>query len=232
MNRYKTVGIIAAMEGEMELLRNSLEEAEEISFASGTCYKGKIGKHTVAAILCGIGKVSAALTVQEMIDRIRPDCVINTGCAGGIAEGLKIGDIVVSDKVSEWDLDITALGIRRGYISALDTADIAADSRLSERIASAVPESMTVRTGRIVSGDQFISRQEQRDVILGAFPDTLCAEMEGAAVGHVCAQNRVPFCIIRCMSDTADHESEVNFNEFANKAGRICNRILMDLLSE
>ncbi|MBQ3663652.1 MAG: 5'-methylthioadenosine/adenosylhomocysteine nucleosidase [Clostridia bacterium] len=232
MNRYKTVGIIAAMEGEMELLRNSLEEAEEILFASGMCYKGKIGNHTVAAILCGIGKVSAALTVQEMIDRIRPDCIINTGCAGGIAEGLKIGDIVVSDKVSEWDLDITALGIRRGYISALDTADIAADSRLSERIASAVPKGMTVRTGRIVSGDQFISRQEQRNVILGAFPDTLCAEMEGAAVGHVCAQNRVPFCIIRCMSDTADHESEVNFNEFADKAGRTCNRILMDLLSE
>ena len=99
-------------------------------------------------------------------------------------------------------------------------------------IAAAVPAGVTVRTGRIVSGDQFISRQEQRDVILGAFPDTLCAEMEGAAVGHVCAQNRVPFCIIRCMSDTADHESELNFNEFADKAGRTCNRILMDLLSE
>ena len=232
MKRFATVGIIAAMEGELELLRGSLQEAEEIPFASGTCCKGKIGNHAVAAVLCGIGKVSAALAVQEMIDRIRPDCIINTGCAGGIAEGIGIGDIVVSDTVSEWDLDLTAIGIRRGFISALETADIPADRTLSDRIASAVPDGMTVRTGRIVSGDQFISRKEQRDIILEAFPDTLCAEMEGAAVGHVCAQNRVPFCIIRCMSDTADHQSEVDFSEFAAEAGRTCNRILMRLLSD
>ncbi len=232
MERFKTIGIVAAMEGELELLRNRIDGAETIPFASGMCYTGKIGNHTVAAILCGIGKVSAALTVQEMIDRIHPDCVINTGCAGGIAKGIKIGDIVVSDRVSEWDLDLTSLGISRGYIGTLKTADIAADKALSEMIAAAVPAGVTVRTGRIVSGDQFISRQEQRDIILSSFPDTLCAEMEGAAVGHVCAQNRVPFCIIRCMSDTADHESGVNFGEFADKAGRICNRILMDLLSD
>ena len=232
MDRFSTVGLVAAMESELELLQSSLEDAETILFASGTCYKGRIGSHAVAAILCGIGKVSAALAVQELIDRIRPDCVINTGCAGGIAEGMKIGDIVVSDRVSEWDMDATAIGLPRGYICSLETADIPADKALADRIASAVPEGMTVRTGRVVSGDQFVSRQEQRDIILEAFPDALCAEMEGAAVGHVCAQNRVPFCIIRCMSDTADHQSEVDYSEFSAEAGRTCNRILMKLLSD
>lgn len=232
MDRFSTVGIVAAMEVELELLRSSLEEVRTISLASGTCYMGRIGNHTVAAVLCGIGKVSAALAVQELIDRFQPDCVINTGCAGGIAEGIKIGDIVISDQVSEWDLDSTALGLPRGYVCSLNTADIPADKALSDRIAAAVPEGMTVRTGRIVSGDQFVSRQEQRDIILGTFPDALCAEMEGAAVGHVCAQNRVSFSIIRCMSDTADHQSNVDFYDFAAGAGRTCNRILMKLLSD
>lgn len=226
----RKIGIIAAMETEMLHLKKEIAGLQTEVIAGTEYYTGKIGKYEVVLIQCGIGKVSAALGAQAMILRYQPDCIINTGCAGAMAGDLRIGDMVISEFTVEWDMDLLALGLPRGYISAVDQVHMKADEKLADWIGTAVPADMHLRRGLVVSGDQFVSRKEQRDTILEAFPETLCAEMEGGAIGHVCAQNHVPFCVVRCMSDTADGDSEVNFAAFVQEAGEKSADILLRLL--
>ena len=231
MKEIKTLGIIAALEVEVNLLKNALNNINTVKCAGTDIHTGTIGKCNVVLMQCGIGKVSAALGTQAMISRFQPDCVINTGCAGGIAKGIKIGDIVLSTSTAEWDMDTTALGDPRGYIYALGTAVVKANEEIASLIEKFVPSDISVFKGLVASGDQFVSSDEQRNIILGSFPEALCAEMEGASVGHVCAQNNVPFCVIRCMSDTADGDSKVDYVEFSKKAGETSAKILIDMLN-
>ena len=228
-DKRQRAAVIAAMESEMQMLREALEEAETVVTAGGTYYIGRIGSTDVILMQCGIGKVSAALGAQAVISGFAPDYVINTGCAGGIGRGLQIGDIVIASEAAEWDLDITALGYPRGYIDSLGGVRIEADRGLGARIAEHIPAGVQVRHGLIVSGDQFISTDEQRAIILESFPDALCAEMEGAAIAHVCRQNGVPFAVIRSLSDTADSGSTVDFTEFSEQAGRQSAGILIEM---
>lgn len=231
-NTVQRIGIIAAMEEEMVLLRERMQNLQTDRIAGTDYYTGKIGQYEVVLIQCGIGKVSAALGAQAMILRYQPDCIINTGCAGAMAKGLKIGGMVVSDATVEWDIDLLALGMPRGFVSAMNGVEMKADPALADWITSAIPDSIQTCRGLVVSGDQFVSRPEQREIILGAFPGALCAEMEGGAIGHVCAQNGVPFCVVRCMSDTADGDSDVNFAVFVKEAGEKSAAILLSLLGE
>lgn len=226
-----TVGIIAAMGVEVQLLVEALENPKEETLGGTLFYLGKIGQCDVVLMQCGIGKVSAAAGAQAMITKYQPCRIINTGCAGALAKDLKIGDMVLSAETAEWDMDTTDLGDPRGYIQALDKIRIPADIKTAEWVSSAMPAEMTVRRGLIVSGDQFVSRDDQRKVILDNFPDALCAEMEGAAIGHVCAQNSVPFCVVRCMSDTADGDSGVDYVTFAKKAAETSASILIQLMT-
>ncbi len=231
MKEIKTLGIIAALEVEVNLLKSALSNINTVKCAETDIYTGTIGKCNIVLMQCGIGKVSAALGTQAMISRFQPDCIINTGCAGGIAKGIKIGDIVLSTSTAEWDMDTTALGDPRGYIYALGTAVVKANEEIASLIEKFVPSDISVFKGLVASGDQFVSSDEQRKIILGSFPEALCAEMEGAAVGHVCAQNNVPFCVIRCMSDTADGDSKVDYVEFSKKAGETSAKILVDMIN-
>lgn len=228
----KRIGIIAAMEEEILLLRKQMQNCQTEVIAGTEYDLGRIGAYEVVLMQCGIGKVSAALGAQAMILRYQPDCIINTGCAGAMAKGLKIGGMVVSDATVEWDIDLLALGMPRGFVSAMNGVEMKADSALADWIISAIPADQQICRGLVVSGDQFVSRPEQREIILGAFPGALCAEMEGGAIGHVCAQNGVPFCVVRCMSDTADGDSDVNFAVFVKEAGEKSAAILLDLLGE
>lgn len=228
----RRIGIIAAMEEEMRILKDNMQGVQTECIAGAEYNLGTIGNYEVVLTECGIGKVSAALGTQAMILRYQPDCIINTGCAGALAEGMKIGELVISDRTVEWDMDLQALGCPRGFVSSMNTVEMQADPGLADWILSAVPESMPKRKGLVVSGDQFISRPEQRNTILQAFPDAQCAEMEGGAVGHVCAQNQVPFCVVRCMSDTADGDSTVKFTEFVQEAGEKSAQLLLSLLGE
>lgn len=227
----KKIGIIAAMRIEVELLMQELKNVQKETIGGTEYYVGKIGGHEVVLMQCGIGKVSAAAGTQAMITRFSPDIIINTGCAGALARELNIGDIVLSSETVEWDMDTTDLGDPRGYIQSLDTIRVRADEKTAQWIASAMPENSTVYKGLVVSGDQFVSRKEQRAVILGSFPDAMCAEMEGAAVGHVCAQNGVPFCVVRCMSDTADGDSGVDYVSFSKAAAEKSAALLIRLMN-
>lgn len=226
------IGIIAAMSCEIDLLKAALTEPLIEKHAWTEFCSGHIGGNDVVFTQCGIGKVSAAAAVQAMITAYRPDYVINTGCAGALAKELAVGDIVVADRTVEWDIDICALGYPRGFVDALGQVEMLTDSVLSDKIVNAIGSDTKVVRGLIASGDQFISSPAQRETILSAFPDALCAEMEGAAIGHVCAQNGVPFAIIRCMSDSANGDSSVDFPTFAAKAGAKSAACMLKLLNE
>ncbi len=228
----ESYAIIAALDFEVELLKNELKNMEEVNIIGTPAYKGTIGKHEVIVMQCGMGKVSAAAGTQALIDRFHPDYVINTGCAGGIGEGLKIGDVVVSDSVIEWDLDLRQIGLPLGYIDSLGQVEMKADKGLSDKIIKSIPEDEHVVRGLVVSGDQFVSTKDQMNQILTYFPNALCAEMEGASVGHVCTQNNVPFCVIRSLSDTADSDSGVDYPTFSKMAGEKSAKWLIKMLKE
>lgn len=210
-----TYAIIAALNFEVEILKNSLEDMEEVDMIGTPVYIGRIGNHNVVVMQCGMGKVSAAAGTQALIDKFHPDYVINTGCAGGVGENHSMGDIVISDSVVEWDLDLRALGYPLGYIDSLGQVEIKSDKYLIDKIVASIPDNENVVIGLVVSGDQFVSTENQMNQILTYFPNALCTEMEGAAVGHVCTQNNVPFCVIRSISDSADSNSDVDFAKFS-----------------
>lgn len=228
----KTYAVIAALPSEVEVLRKNLTDINEGELLGSPVFDGILCGNTIAVMQCGMGKVSAACGTQALIDRYSPDYIINSGCAGGIAQGLKIGDVVISDSVVEWDLDLRAIGLPQGYIDALKLVEMKADKYLADRLEAVIGKEEKVIRGTVVSGDQFVSTKEQREFILSHFPEALCAEMEGAAVGHVCMQNKIPFCVIRTMSDTADHDSTVDYAEFAPAAGRKSAAHIVGMLKE
>jgi len=228
---HNLIGIIAALDFEVQRIRERLEALTTERIAGTTYYSGRIGGREVVCMQCGMGKVSAALGAQAMITRYHPDLIINTGCAGALSPSLEVGDIVLADVTAEWDLDTIDLGNPRGYVSALDRVGMYADEAATDALAAVIGNQAKTLRGMIVSGDQFVSTAAQRSLILSAFPAALCTEMEGAAIGHVCAQNGVAFCIIRCMSDNANGDSGVSFAEFSAEAGRKSAGYLLDYLT-
>ena len=227
-NNGRRYAIIAALEFEEEIIRKALKYRRDYTLLGTAAYKGRIGDNEVVLIRSGMGKVSAAIGAQALIDRFHPDCVINTGCAGALDKELGVGDMVISDSVVEWDLDLRAIGFPLGYIDALKCVEMQADAALADLMQQAVTGN--VRRGLIVSGDQFVSTDAQRQTIRQHFPHALCAEMEGAAIGHVCRQNGIPFCILRTMSDTADGDSGVDFAAFSKVAGEQSAAFLLEML--
>ncbi len=228
--KSKRIGIIAASDFEVQAVKDSLKDVKTAKAAGTLYYSGKIGSHEVICVQCGMGKVSAALGAQAMITQFHPDVIINTGCAGALSEKLEVGDTVLADVTAEWDLDTIPIGNPRGYVTAMDCVKMFSDRKTTDEIAAVIGDSAHVFRGLIVSGDQFIAEESQRKLILDSFPDALCVEMEGAAVGHVCAQNGIPFCVIRCMSDNANGDSGVNYAEFSAEVSRRSAEYLLDFL--
>lgn len=226
------IGIIAAMDSEAQILINNMQNLQKETIAKTIFYCGKIGKNEIILMQCGIGKVCAACATQALISKFSPDYIINTGCAGALNSNLKVGDLVISTSAIEYDLDFREIGFPLGFITSLGISEIKADQSLISKIKSAIDKEMNIMEGLVVSGDKFVSSNSQRDEILKNFPEALCTEMEGAAIAHVCAQNNVPFCILRCMSDTADGNSGVSFAEFSAKAGITSAKILIKMLEE
>ena len=176
------IGIIAAMNVEMESLRSFMtdmttETISGITFVSGTLE----GKQVVTAV-CGIGKVFAAMCAQTMILRYQPECIVNTGVAGTLSDKLTIGSIAVSSAVVQHDMDTSAIGDPVGLISGINKVQLPADPDLCGQLsACATVLGIRTETGVIASGDQFISAVEQKERILATFGD-LCCEMEGCTI--------------------------------------------------
>lgn len=212
------LGIIGAMESEVDGLKAKMSD-KKIETISGVEFAlGKIGNTDVVVAKAGVGKVNAAVTAQTMILRYNTDALINIGVAGGIDSNLSIGDIVVADKVVEHDMDTTAVGDEPGFITGIDRVYMDCDKSLSELLIKCSTDTgLNTLSGIIATGDIFVAEDSIRNKIKNVF-NGAAAEMEGAAIGHVCTMNNVPFAVLRAMSDCANDDSKVDFPTFAAKA--------------
>ncbi|MBQ2990785.1 MAG: 5'-methylthioadenosine/adenosylhomocysteine nucleosidase [Clostridia bacterium] len=212
------IGIIAAMNVEMESLRSYIENPETEVISGIRFVRGTLEGKDVVTAVCGIGKVFAAMCAQTMILHYQPSCIINTGVAGTLTDRLTIGSIAVSSAVVQHDMDTSPLGDPVGLISGINKVQLPADKLLSGRL-SACAKVMGVKTltGVIASGDQFVASAERKTFITEQFGAIAC-EMEGAAIGQVCHVNRVPFCVLRAISDSADGSSHMDYPAFVQMA--------------
>lgn len=225
------IGIIGAMAEELRLLREEMTDCQEWSEAGATFINGKLKEKEVVVVQSGIGKVLAAVTTTLLISRYEVDVIINTGSAGGIGTGLKIGDVVISNKLAYYDADVTAFGYAMGQMAGMPLYYEADATLVTKTLEAAENHQLTTKVGLIVTGDTFVNTQEKIKEIKGYFPDVLANEMEGAAIAHVAHQFSKPFVVIRAMSDVGDESASVNFDEFILEAGRKSAEMTMALVS-
>ncbi|SBO18222.1 5'-methylthioadenosine/adenosylhomocysteine nucleosidase [Carnobacterium divergens] len=226
------IGIIGAMEEEVILLKSKMIDTKEWTEAKADFIEGTLDGIEVVLVRSGIGKVNAAITTTLLLAKQDIDLVINTGSAGGIGQGLKIGDVVVSSEMAYHDVDATVFGYVIGQVPQMP-ARYVADTGIVEKVMEAAKKaSLTPVKGLIVTSDSFIAGKEATTKIMKNFPDVLAAEMEGAAIAQVCHQFDVPFVIMRAMSDTADEEAGVTFDEFIIEAGKKSALMVMELIHD
>lgn len=177
----------------------------------------------VVIVICGCGKVNAAMCTLALIHNYNPDVIINSGVAGSLSERVSIGDIVVATKSVEHDMNTTALGDKQGEVSFPDGMIMYFDcdektTNLLADVCRNIPDTR-VETGIIASGDMFVSERKKRLLIKERF-DALACEMEGAAIGHVCNRCDVPYTILRAISDDLDENKGMDFVKFCELASR------------
>lgn len=230
----KVIGIIGAMEEEVEILKNKMDIKEEVQVAGMTFYQGTVHDQSIVLARSGVGKVNAAMCAQIMASSFDIDYLINSGVAGGMFGELKQGDIVISTDAVQHDFDVTALGEPLGEISRLGITYFEADEsliNLAEKAAANTNlEGVNVFKGRIASGDQFIAGGDLEERIRTNF-EPYAVEMEGAAIAHVAYLNEVPYVIIRAISDNADGEAELSYPEFLPIAAKNAS-LLLDKIIE
>ena len=215
------IGIIGAMAQEVTLLREHLENQTTWQKAGATFYQGTIGKHEVIVVQTGIGKVLASITTSLLIQQYGVALVINTGSAGGIGAGLAVGDLVIADKLAYHDVDATVFGYQYGQVPGGMPLYYETDHAFATLMSQAAKETKhQVKSGLIVTGDSFIADPTTLATILSHFPEALACEMEGAAIAQTAFQFDVPCLVVRAMSDTADHDATVSFDEFIELAGK------------
>ena len=226
------LGIIGAMDEEVDILKDIMEIEETIQKASLKFYVGKLEGKDVVLVRCGIGKVNAALCAQILISEFNVDAVVNTGVAGALNEDLDVYDIVISTDAIQHDFDTTVFGDKKGMIPRMDNSIFKADEKLINAAYESSKEEIKthkVLKGRVLSGDIFISNKELKDELVKEF-NGYCGEMEGAAIAHVCYVNHTPFVVIRAMSDKADGSADVTYEEFVKQAAHNSKDIVISML--
>lgn len=216
------LGIIGAMLEEVAQLKEIMEQPEVVSVAGMDFYKGKISGKDVVVVRSGVSKVNAAVCTQILIDRFSVDAIINTGIAGSLKAEINIGDLVLSTDAVQHDVDAAAFGYRLGQIPQMDSFAFPADAdliQLAKECCQRVNPDIRVHTGRVVTGDQFISDKAKKSWIAETF-DGLCTEMEGAAIAQTAYLNGVPCLIVRSISDKADDSAQMDYAEFERMAIR------------
>ena len=229
MNR---IGIIGAMDEEVDVLKKEMEVQDIKNIANMDFYIGKLANREIVLVRCGIGKVNAAVCTQILIGQLSVGLVINTGVAGGVHDSLEVLDVVISTDVQQHDFDVTAFGHKKGVIPRMESSIFLADENLislAQKSSSVLGEDIKVVQGVVVSGDIFVSSNELKESLKEEF-EADCAEMEGAAIAHVCAINKMPFLVIRSMSDKANGEAPENFDEFVLKAAKNSKKLILKMI--
>lgn len=228
------LGIIGAMEEEVSTFIEAMVINKKEFKAAMTFYEGVLQGKDVVVVRSGIGKVNMAACTQILIDDFHVNAVINTGIAGGLLKDIQVGDIVISDEAMHHDVDATEFGYKLGMIPQMDCSIFKADQHLmdiTKEVCKEVNPDIGCFTGRVVSGDQFISDNETKHYIIDNF-DGACTEMEGAAMAQVAYLNEIPFLIVRAISDKADDEATVSYEEFESAAIKHMVRLVLGVLDK
>lgn len=225
------IGIIGAMAQEVEILRQAMGEPKATEIAGCVIYEGNINGTEVALLQSGIGKTAAAVGTTLLLQLTQPDCVINTGSAGGLDSRLNVGDIVISTEVRHHDVDVTAFGYEKGQLPANPPAFIS-DKCLAELAEKESQKAgLNVVSGLICSGDLFVNSAEMIANIRGNFPAVTAVEMEAASIAQVCHAFNVPFVVIRAISDVADKVSHLSFDDFLPLAAKQSSAVVLQTLN-
>ena len=230
----KKIGIIGAMELEVETLKSKMNVVKTTKKANMEFFEGTLNGVGVVIVRSGIGKVNAGICTQILADLFDVTHIINTGIAGSLDAQIDIGDIVVSTDVLQHDMDVRVFGYPLGEIPQLGTLSFPADERmasLAKSVCEKVNAEVKVFSGRIVSGDQFICDKEVKDKLVENFHQ-LCTEMEGAAIGQAAYLNEIPFVILRAISDKADNSAEMDYPTFEKKAAEHCAKLVEEFIVE
>ena len=226
------IGIIGAMDLEIATLREKMTLASTKTVASMEFLEGTLNNASVVIVKCGIGKVNAGMCVQILHNLFNVTHIINTGVAGSLRAEINIGDIVVSTDALQHDMDVTPLGYQRGQIPGIPVFSFTADANMAsvaEASCKKVNTDIQVFSGRVVSGDQFISSKEVKDFLIENF-DGCCTEMEGAAIAQAAYLNELPFVIIRAISDKADDSAEMDYPTFEHGAALHSANLVYEML--
>ncbi len=225
------IGIIGAMQIEVKNIIDLMEAAEIETFAHIKFYKGKINDLNCVVSVCAPGKVNAAVCAQLMITKYSPEVIINIGVAGSLKDDIKIGDVVIADSVVQHDVDTSAVGDERGFISGLEMLKIPCAKDITEKIKSATAQfNEASHVGCIATGDQFISNKEKLLDIKNTFKAVAC-EMESGSICQVCAMNNIQFAALKVISDNADAESGMTYEKFKVLASQEIAKIIAKAIS-
>ena len=242
----RTIGILGAMAQEIDEVKALLKDKTVVNIANREFVVGKINGVACVVAFSKWGKVAATITATLLIQEFGVTDLLFVGTAGALADGLKVGDIVISKRLVQHDLDARPI-ISRFELPLLNRIYVNSDPALTELAGRAVSNLLeqgvekmvgeeavkdfnlkpTLYFGDIASGDQFVNSDEQRNEILSYLPEVLCVEMEGAAVAQVCLEFGTPFTVIRTISDTADHNAHVDFNKFIVEVANAYSRAII-----
>ncbi len=227
------IGIIGAMEIEVNRLKEDMEIKRTLTKAQMEFFEGQLQGKEVVVVRSGICKVNAAVCTQILIDEFHVDAVINTGVAGSLNADINIGDIVASTDVVHHDVNATIFGYAPGQIPQMNAFSFAADEELAQKamqVNAEVNPEIQIFRGRVVSGDQFIESRETKDRLRETFAGD-CCEMEGAAIAQAAYLNGIPFLILRAISDKADDSAQMDYEEFERQAAQHCINLTEGLLT-
>lgn len=217
------LGIIGAMQVEVEILLASMENKKEREIAGSVFYEGTLENLPCVVVQCGVGKVNAAICAQILCSCYGVTHLVNTGIAGSLCADLDIGDLLVSSDAMYHDFDCNHFGYPFGKVPGMDTIAFPADKTMME-YAFAAAEAVNpghTNIGRVASGDQFVAEKALKEKII-ANTQGLCTEMEGAAIAQTAYRNHLPFVILRAISDKADDSAEMDYPTFERIAAHRC----------
>lgn len=217
------------MAEEVELLVEEMSTCTVTHKAHQTFYDGMLKGQTVTLVQSGIGKVNAALATTLLIEIFSCDLILNTGSAGGIGTGLAIGDLVIADDLTYYDADNGLFDYEPGQIPQMPPSYPVATEWL-QQLQAANTDLFHIKVGQIVTGDSFVGSADKMARIKKIFPKAQALEMEGAAVAQTCYQFEVPAVVVRCISDTADDDASVDFDQFIHEAGRKSAQLVLNCL--
>ncbi|MBD5168040.1 MAG: 5'-methylthioadenosine/adenosylhomocysteine nucleosidase [Helicobacter sp.] len=225
------IAILGAMVEEITPILARVQVQQEHDIGHNRYYEARYRNLELVIAYSKIGKVNAALSASVMFLHFGAQKLIFSGVAGGIAANLKVGDLVIADKLCQHDVDITAFGHPFGFIPET-TLFYEADSELNAlAINAAKSQNLRFQIGTVATGDQFVASSERKNWVAKQF-DAIALEMEGAAVAAVCAALGKPFCVLRAISDAADADANFSFDSFLEKSAHESADLLFLMLEQ